>query len=498
MNKKTFIALLIAFTGVCVFLFYTFYKEAKNNAIKHANETQMVHAKLAARGIEGYFETWIGVLDGLSKMDDIIDNNVEGKHLIKMLYETHTHEIYAIVRVNENGIITYLPYPQRKIGDNISSLKHIKEINKYHRTVVSEMFTSSDGENIISVHVPVFKGKDFKGSIGIIINYENLTKHFLSEIKIGKTGHAWVITREGTELYSVNPKFVGKSIFENFKNFPTITSMVREMLKGHQGFATYQYNRANGVKMKLSTKLGAYTPVRLRNTFWSIAVVSNKDEVLASLISFRNRLVLIILVFFIFGIVFITFGTKAWLIVKEEDKRKKAEAMLKESVEQYHKIYDNALEGMFQVSLEGKCFKANKALAKIMGHDSLEAVFASTRFNDDQLWVDNAEKNRYIKLFNEQDVILEFETQFRKVNGEIIWVSLNTKLLRDENGNKLHYEGFILDITERKENELTIKEKMEKLQWHYDIAINRELKMVELKKEINSLLEELNRDKKYN
>ena len=70
--------------------------------------------------------------------------------------------------------------------------------------------------------------------------------------------------------------------------------------------------------------------------------------------------------------------------------------------------------------------------------------------------------------------------------------------MRDENGNKLHYEGFILDITERKENELTIKKKMEELQWHYDIAINRELKMVELKKEINSLLEELNRDKKYN
>ncbi len=76
-------------------------------------------------------------------------------------------------------------------------------------------------------------------------------------------------------------------------------------------------------------------------------------------------------------------------------------------------------------------------------------------------------------------------------------MSLNNKLLRDENGNKLYFEGFILDITERKKNEFIIKKKVEDLQWHYDIAINRELKMVELKTEINSLLEELNKEKKY-
>ena len=498
MNKKTFIALLITFTGVCVFLFYTFYKEAKNTAITHTNEAQMVHAKVAARGIEEYFMNWIGILDALSKTDDIIANNTDGTRLMKLLYEAHHDEIISITRINEKGVITYSPSYSNIIGIDISKQKHVQELLKHPKITISDVFTPAEGGKAIALHVPVFKGKSFKGSIGILINFETVAKRYLADIRIGKTGHAWVVSRDGIELYSPEPGFVGKSVVENLKGFPSFTPMLNEMLKGHQGYATYQFDQASGQKIKLATKLAVYTPVHLKNTFWSIVVVSNRDEALQSLVSFRNRLILIILVFFIFGMIFITIGTKAWLIVKEEDKRKKAEAMLKESVEQYHKIYDNALEGMFQVSLEGKCFKANRALAKIMGHDSIDAVFASTRFNDDQLWVDSAEKNRYIKLFNEQDVILEFETQFRKVNGEIIWVSLNTKLLRDENGNKLHYEGFILDITERKENELTIKKKMEELQWHYDIAINRELKMVELKKEINSLLEELNRDKKYN
>jgi len=106
MNKKTFIALLISFTGVCVFLFYTFYKEAKNTAIKHTNEAQMVHAKVAARGIEGYFTNWIGVLDALSKTDDISNNTPDGIHLMKLLYEAHRNEIISITRLNEKGIIT--------------------------------------------------------------------------------------------------------------------------------------------------------------------------------------------------------------------------------------------------------------------------------------------------------------------------------------------------------------------------------------------------------
>jgi PAS domain S-box-containing protein len=166
--------------------------------------------------------------------------------------------------------------------------------------------------------------------------------------------------------------------------------------------------------------------------------------------------------------------------------------------ESIHKIIIHGIQSISSVSLEGKCFKANKALAKIMGYDSLEAVYDSSRIIDDLVWLDNSERGIYVKLLDKQEAVLGFECQFRKLNGEIIWVSINAKLIRDENGNKLYYEGFILDITERKENELTIKKKMEELQWHYDIAINRELKMVELKKEINSLLEELNRDKKYN
>ncbi len=498
MNKKTFVALLIIFTGTCVFLFHSFYDEAKNTTIKRTNETQMVQAKIAARGIEGYFNNWIDILDALSKTDDIINQNNEGTRLLRLVYNAHIDEITSIARLNEKGVITYSPAYDSIIGSDRSNEKHVQELLRNHKIIFSDVFAPVEGGKAIAMHIPVFKGTSFKGSIGVLFNFEAIAKRYLAGIKMGQTGHAWVISRDGTELYSPNPKFVGKSIFENLKNYPSITPMLTEMLKGRQGYATYLFDRASGKEVELTKKLAVYTPMHLKNTFWSISVVSNEEEVLQSLVSFRNKLILIILIFFIFGLVFITFGTKAWLIVREEDKRKKAEALLRESEKQYHEIYDNALEGMFQLSLEGRCFKANKALAKIMGYDSIDAIYASTRVMDNLVWLNTSERVEYAKLLDKQEAVLGLESQFRKLNGEIIWVSINAKVIRDENGNKLYYEGFILDITERKENELTIKEKMEKLQWHYDVAINRELKMVELKKEINSLLVELNRDKKYN
>jgi PAS domain S-box-containing protein len=495
-NKRTYGVLVLAFLCLCAFLFYSFYNEARNVVIRHTNETQMVHAKLAARGIEEYFTSWVKALTTLSKSDHIIDNDEDGKNFIKVLSESYPDEVLSINRVSENGIIIYSS-DKRRLQTDVSGQKHIHELLNDHHTVISDVFTTDEGENAISVQVPVFKGVNFKGSIGVLINFRSITNRYLAEIKIGKTGHAWVISQGGIELYSPEPGFIGKSITESLKGYSSMTPMLAEMLKGHQGYATYQFDKASGHNIKMTSKLAVYVPVHLKNTIWSIVVVTNRDEALQSLVSFKNRLIFIMVVFSIVGIIAVVYGSKAWKIVKEEGKRKNTEALLKEREEQYRNIYDNALEGIFQITLEGKCFKANKALAKMLAYDSPEAVVSLLKPFSNQFWVNTYERTKFINLFEKQDVIIGFEAQLRRIDDEVIWVSLNCRLLHDEQGNKLYYEGFILDITVRKENELIIKNKLADLQWHYDIAINRELRMSELKEEVNSLLIELNKEKKY-
>jgi len=67
----------------------------------------------------------------------------------------------------------------------------------------------------------------------------------------------------------------------------------------------------------------------------------------------------------------------------------------------------------------------------------------------------------------------------------------------DSNGNVIQIIEYCLDITDRLKAEDKLKGKMNELQIFYDATIDREIKMIELKKEINKLLEKKGDGTKY-
>ena len=95
----------------------------------------------------------------------------------------------------------------------------MREILRDHKPVVSDVFKTVQGFDAVALHVPVFKGATFKGTIAIVIDFESLAKRYLEVIKIGKTGYAWVVSRDGTILYSPVPGFTGKSVFDTCTGF---------------------------------------------------------------------------------------------------------------------------------------------------------------------------------------------------------------------------------------------------------------------------------------
>lgn len=328
MKKRYLVFLVIIFSAVCALVFNVFYREARNTAIKKLNEEQVVHARQAALGIEDFFRTWTGILNSFAKMDEIINTDAGGKRYIKLFSEAHHEQIMSITRMDENGTILHTCPFSRAIGSNISEQKHVKEILRTHKPVISDVFRTVQGFDAVALHVPVFKGTVFKGTIAIVINFEALAKRYLDVIKIGETGYAWVISRDGIQLYSMTTGFTGNSVFENYKAYPSVLAMVNDMLKGQEGAAEYTFDRIGDRNVGPIKKYAVYKPIQLGNTFWSIVVTSGEQDVLSGLISFRNRLILVVGAIFLFGIVFSLLGVKAWLIVKEEEKRKKAEEEL--------------------------------------------------------------------------------------------------------------------------------------------------------------------------
>ena len=324
-RKATFIALAIAIAGACVFIFEGIYQEAKSAAIAKLDQQQMIYARQAARGIEDYFAAWKGNLNALSQMRPVAEDDREGTAVLKLFYETNRARIMEITRVDEKGVIRD-DFPDRNaVGLDISHQQHIVELLRDHKPVVSEVFRTIEGIESIALHVPVLQGSEFKGSVEVLVDFQSLAKRYLDVVKLGDTGHAWVISQAGTILYPPVPSFVGKSILEADKDNPSSAALVSAMLQGREGTAEYTSRRIGARYVGPTTEYAVYVPVHLGNTFWSICVASGEQDVLADLTTFRNKLAVATGLLFIVGVALSTLGARAWLIVKEEERRARAE-----------------------------------------------------------------------------------------------------------------------------------------------------------------------------
>ncbi|MBS3778025.1 MAG: PAS domain-containing protein, partial [Candidatus Thermoplasmatota archaeon] len=83
----------------------------------------------------------------------------------------------------------------------------------------------------------------------------------------------------------------------------------------------------------------------------------------------------------------------------------------------------------------------------------------------------------------------DFDTKFRIVRptGEVRYVKANAIVIHNERGEPIRMTGINYDITEERKAEEKVKEKIDELQRWKKMTVNRELKMIELKKEIEKL-----------
>ncbi|NJR16691.1 MAG: PAS domain S-box protein [Calothrix sp. CSU_2_0] len=147
---------------------------------------------------------------------------------------------------------------------------------------------------------------------------------------------------------------------------------------------------------------------------------------------------------------------------------------LKVAESKYRSIFENAVEGIFQSTPEGRYITANPALARIFGFTTPEEVINYFTDISSQLYVNPQRRADFIRLIDEYGSISEFESQiYRRNNTEnnslreyrhIVWISEKAYAVRDGKGDILYYEGTIEDITKRKRAEEALQEQLDFLQ----------------------------------
>jgi diguanylate cyclase (GGDEF)-like protein/PAS domain S-box-containing protein len=139
--------------------------------------------------------------------------------------------------------------------------------------------------------------------------------------------------------------------------------------------------------------------------------------------------------------------------IAEQERISKA---LVESEEHFRNAFDYAAIGMALVSPDGDWLRVNRSLCEIVGYAEAELLVSNfqaiTHHND--LGQDLAEMYR---MLSDEILICQLEKRYIHKLGHDVWVSSSASLVRDAQGNPLHFIFQIQDITERKRAEAAIQ-----------------------------------------
>ena len=126
------------------------------------------------------------------------------------------------------------------------------------------------------------------------------------------------------------------------------------------------------------------------------------------------------------------------------------------SGEDYQNIFENAIEGIFQSSLDGRYLKVNPAMARIYGYDSPEDMLRSIKDIGQQIYINAEDRNLFLETVQKKGSIDKYEGRNYRKDKSIIWTQTSARIVRDTKGNPIYLEGFVTDVTSRKEAELAL------------------------------------------
>ena len=145
-------------------------------------------------------------------------------------------------------------------------------------------------------------------------------------------------------------------------------------------------------------------------------------------------------------------------IARDITESKLTEIALESAEGQYRSIFNNAVDGIFRTSPEGKFLVANPAAARIFGFASPEELIEERNDIARQGYVDPARREEFKRLIQEQGIVNGFEYEAYRKDGSHVWISENTRAVHGPNGEVLFFEGVLEDVTDRKRAEKTVGE----------------------------------------
>lgn len=181
-------------------------------------------------------------------------------------------------------------------------------------------------------------------------------------------------------------------------------------------------------------------------------------------------------------------------VVRDITERKQAEEALQESEEKFRNFVETSADLVFRLTKTGRIDYVSSRVEDLYGYKPDELIGKYLRTTTPVGEVTKAIKGINVLLTGKP--IKNFEINQKTKAGRIIPMEINAVPVY-QSGKIVGFQGIMRDITERKQAEEKLKSRNKELETWAEVTTDRELKMLELKKEINELLEKSGEKSKY-
>jgi PAS domain S-box-containing protein len=189
--------------------------------------------------------------------------------------------------------------------------------------------------------------------------------------------------------------------------------------------------------------------------------------------------------------------------IEDISPRKQMEEKIRYGEKKFRQITENMSDVVWTADLNFKTTYISPSVELLLGETLEEHLKKSIQeklspeslLKVQSILADEMEKEKNPE--SDKSRSCKVEIQHYKADGTLIWVEMNISSIRNEKGEMTGFQGVTRDISERKKAETELKRKVDELERFNRVMVGRENKMIDLKREVNELLEKLGQNKKY-
>ncbi len=123
----------------------------------------------------------------------------------------------------------------------------------------------------------------------------------------------------------------------------------------------------------------------------------------------------------------------------------------------YRAIFEEAITGIYETTIDGKYKEVNPKLAEILGYASPAELMCEAENLDTRFYVEPGRRAEFQRLIEKNESVAGFESEIYRRDGSTIWISENALGCRDKSGKLVGFQGTTIEITVRKHAEAALE-----------------------------------------